>query len=333
MKIIIDKDIPFIDRRLDGLAEVVKVDQNGFTPELVADADALMIRTRTRCCRELLEGSRVSLIATATIGTDQIDIPWCESAGIKVENAAGCNAPAVAQHVISTLLHMGFDGCRMPLGIVGYGHIGTIVADWARRIGWQTLVCDPPRKEAGMADEDYIPLEELLAKSGAVTVHTPMTRTGRHATHHLIGERQLTLMPEGSILVNAARGPIVDNKALLAAIRKGRVRAAIDTWEGEPDIMPELLDAVEYGSCHIAGYSRQGKQRATRMALEALERHFGIEIDKSGLEPDYKAPSTVSAEAIATSYDPEEQTRYLRSCPQQFDRLRAAYELREEPTF
>ena len=166
-----------------------------------------------------------------------------------------------------------------------------------------------------------------------MTVHTPMTRTGRHATHHLIGERQLTLMPEGSILVNAARGPIVDNKALLAAIRKGRVRAAIDTWEGEPDIMPELLDAVEYGSCHIAGYSRQGKQRATRMALEALERNFGIEIDKSGLEPDYKAPSTVSAEAIATSYDPEEQTRYLRSCPQQFDRLRAAYELREEPTF
>lgn len=338
MKIVVDDNIPFIEGRLEGMkgsdtpVEVVYVGQFGFTPEVVKDADALVIRTRTQCNEALLKGSKVRLVATATIGVDQIDMEWCNSHGITVRNAPGCNAPGVAQYVWSALLRMGFDPKTRTLGIVGCGNVGKIVKAWGEALGARVLVNDPPReeKEGNAPGCKFTPLDELLKESDAVTLHTPLTRTGKHPSYHLISEPELSLIGDGKILVNAARGPVVDSAALKQHVTEGRIRSVIDTWEFEPEVDEELLEAVDYGTFHIAGYSREGKQRATRMALEAIEETFGVEIDKRGLEPAYAGTPGLCAEKIVASYDPKEDSDALKEAPHEFDRLRHDYNYRGE---
>lgn len=330
MRIIADENIPFLEGRLEPFAEMTYTDQFGFTPELVRDADALLIRTRTRCDASLLEGSRVRLIATATIGTDQIDIPWCSSHGITVRNAPGCNAPGVAQYVWSTLLRCGFNPATSTLGVVGKGNVGRIVTEWGRRFGAKVIVCDPFRKEEGMTDEEYLPLKVLLSRCDAVTLHTPLTRNGQHPTLGLVGPEELRCLRDGALLVNAARGGVVREEALKEELKRGRLRAVIDTWEREPEIDRELLSLVECGTFHIAGYSRQGKQRATRMVLEAVADHFGITPSLDGLEGEYHEPEGLSPLAVTHSYDPMEDFLPLRDNPELFDRLRHDYNFRGE---
>ncbi len=335
---IVDDNIPFIKGRLEAVGDVRYVDQFGYTPEIVRDADAVIIRTRTRCDEKLLGDSKVRLVATATIGMDQIDIPWCESHGITVRNSPGCNAPGVAQYVWSSLLRMGMMPGVHTVGVVGHGNVGSIVAEWGRALGFDILLCDPPKAALQEAEgfsgrkEDYISLEELIGKADAVTLHTPLTRTGEHATYHLIDSSMVDRMRPGQILVNAARGPVTDTEAFLKAISKG-VRGVVDTWEGEPDLDRRLLEAAEIGTFHIAGYSRQGKERATRMVLEAVEDKFGVEVDKSGLAPAWRPRKEITAGAILESYDPYVDDRALREAPEAFDRLRANYNYRSEPDF
>lgn len=332
LRIIVDDNIPFIKGRLEKIAEVEYTDQSGFTPEMVRDADAVVIRTRTRCNEALLGASSVKLVATATIGTDQIDIPWCAANGITVRNAPGCNAPGVAQYVWSALLRTGFDPAKHTLGIVGCGNVGSIVAQWGRMLGARILVNDPLReKELAQKGWRTVSLAELLGQSDAVTLHTPLTRSGEHPTYHLISAPQLALMKPGATIVNAARGPVTDTAALKDAIRDSHLTAIIDTWEGEPKIDTGLLDMARYGTFHIAGYSRQGKQRATRMVLEAVAGYFGVDIDMSGLEPAYRLPAALSAERIMESYDPAGDDEALRAEPARFDELRANYDYRPEP--
>lgn len=331
MKIIADRNIPFLQGRLEAAGiETEYVDQFGFTPENVSDADALLIRTRTRINENLLRGSRVKLVATATIGMDQIDLDFTRKAGIDVRNSPGCNAPAVAQYVWSSLLRLGMKPGKDRIGVVGKGNVGGIVVEWGRALGFEMLVCDPPRQRAGLRDEEYIPLKELLGNVDAVTFHTPLTRSGEDMTYHLCSTPELDLLKDGATLINAARGEVVDNKALKREVVAGRLKAVIDTWEGEPNLDRELLEKVEYGTYHIAGYSRQGKERATRMVLEALEDKFGLELDKSGLEGRYRMPEHLTAGGIMASFDPMATTDELRSNPEGFDRLRNNYNLREE---
>lgn len=332
MKFIVDNKIPFIKGRLERIGEVVYADPFAFTPQLVKDADALIIRTRTRCDGQLLAGSAVSLVATATIGTDQIDIPWCERNGITVENAAGCNAPGVAQYVWSSLLRNGFDSRKHTLGVVGKGHIGSIVTDWGRRLGFNVIVCDPPRRRSGFTDEEYLSLEDVLRNSDAVTFHTPLTTTGEDATFHLVGSSELRLLKKDAVIVNAARGPVVDNEALAEWLEEGRGKAVVDVWEGEPVINRSLLERAVIATPHIAGYSSEGKQRATRMVLEAVERKFGVSLDKSGLEKSYISSEGAIIPAVITdSYDPAVDTIALRNNPDEFERLRSDYDYRREP--
>lgn len=330
MKIVIDSDIPYIRGRLEPFAETLYVDQWGFTPENVKDADAMIIRTRTRCNRELLEGSSVKAIATATIGMDQFDLEWCREAGIHVRNAPGCNAPAVAQYVWSCLLREGFDPAKHTLGVVGCGHVGSIVADWGRRLGAKILVNDPPKAEAGELEGEHTELADLLAQSDAVTLHTPMTKTGKHPSYHLIGERELSRMRNGAILINAARGPVLETAALVKELEAGRLRAVIDTWEGEPNLNRDLLRLSDIATFHIAGYSDEGKQRATRMAVQAIADRFGLDVDTSDLAPAYTPPAELTAEKIVASFDPTPIMESLRKNPEEFDRLRAAYKFRPE---
>ena len=332
-RIIVDDNIPFIKGRLEPFADTVYADQFGFTPELVRDADAMVIRTRTRCDENLLKGSKVKIIATATIGMDQFDLGWCRDNGITCRNSPGCNAPGVAQYVWSALLRSGFDPERHTLGVVGCGNVGSIVADWGRRLGADVLVNDPPKAAAGASLPGLVELPELLREADAVTLHTPLTRDGEWPSFHLIGEAALALMKPGALLVNAARGPVADNAALRRAVASGHIRAVIDTWEGEPKLDKELLSLLKYGTFHIAGYSLEGKQRATRMVLEAIGEHFGFAPDLSGREGPYKAPARISAKAILDSYNPISDTLQLKADPDAFDTLRANYSFRREPRF
>lgn len=329
--ICVDADIPYLDDRLSGKARIRLLGQDEFSRETVKDADALMIRTRTRCNASLLEGSQVKFIATATIGMDQFDLPWCHSHGIATANSPGCNAPAVAQYVWSSILHCGYRPEGLTVGVVGCGHVGSIVVEWGRRLGARMLVSDPPLQEAGTRDDlHFLPLRELAAECDVLTVHTPYSKSGPHPTHHLIDHSITDSMRHGALFINAARGPVSDNKALLPALREKRIRAVIDCWEGEPEIDREIMQLADFATFHIAGYSRQGKQRATRMSLQAIGEFFGFRPDTEGLEGDYRMPQCLTPERLMADFDPAPITALLRSRPQDFDTLRARYTLREE---
>ena len=330
MKIVADRNIPFIEGRLPGV-DLLRLPAAEIDARAVKDADALIVRTRTRCDASLLGDSNVRLIATATIGTDHIDLPWCGQHGITVRNAPGCNAPGVALYVWSNLLRCGFDPERHTLGIVGRGNVGGIVAEWGGRLGARVLVCDPPRKEKGLSDHDYLPLEEVLAQSDAVTLHTPLTHGGSHPTFHLIDGKSIRNLKPGAVFINAARGEVAETQAIIDAIGEGRIRhAVIDTWEGEPRIDPRLLAIADTATTHIAGYSVEGKQRATRMALESVAETLGIPVDLTGLQGPYTSPAVLTPQLITAAYDPAPMTSALKASPSSVASLRHAYPLHSE---
>lgn len=331
MKVIADKFIPFLQGRLEPFVDIEYIHPDSFSPEVIKGADALLIRTRTKCGASLLEGSDVKFIATATIGMDQFDLPWCASRGIETHNSPGCNAPAVAQYVWSSLLHIGINLNGLKIGIVGHGNVGTIVADWGRKLGAQVMLCDPPKAELSGVGEDYVSLEQLACQCDVITLHTPLTKSGKYPTYHLINEQIIDMMKEKAVLVNAARGSIVDSTAVAEAAKRGSIRLITDTWEGEPaNLNPVILKYSEIATPHIAGYSLQGKQRATRMILEALGKRFNLPVDVSDLPAPYTPWEHISATDIAASYDPIPETIRLKSNPADFENWRDHYQYRPE---
>lgn len=331
--VVVEANIPFIRGLLEPYAQVRYLQPDAVDSRAMADADALVTRTRIRCDRRLLEGSRCRLIASATIGLDHVDMAYCRSAGIAVENAPGCNAPAVAQYVLSSILTVygPQQVAGMTLGIVGVGHVGSIVRDWARQLGLRLLLCDPPRQRAGETGP-FVALDGIAAGADIITFHTPYTRSGIDATHHMADESFFRSLRRRPMIINSARGAIVDNEALTSALVGARVsHAVIDCWEGEPDIDRRLLSAAAIATPHIAGYSREGKIRATAMAVDALARHFGwpsIAVGPGSVPPG--AAPIVSASAILASYDPLRDTDALKSHPEKFEWLRNNYSLRAE---
>ncbi len=342
-KVLIESHVPFTEGAFDGIADAVTLDPGDFTRErlIAEEADAILVRTRTRCDATLLEGTKVSVVATATIGTDHIDIPYCESKGIQVVNAPGCNAPAVAQYVFATALRA--IGAKKPeeltLGVVGVGHVGSIVARWGRQLGFRVIECDPPRelREPGYRAET---LTTLAAEADIITFHTPHTKAGDHPTHHLANERFFNSLRRGPIIINSARGPIVDTAALLYAIDRQLVGGVItDCWEGEPLISRTQLAASVFATPHIAGYSLEGKKRATQTTVNAILRCFGSSRQIDLGVPDGAAES-VTARSITDSYDPANDTAALReayaaaatdeAAAKAFEHLRDSYALRAE---
>ena len=328
-RIIIDNRVPMAGKLLAPVADVLELPAAEITREAVADADALIIRTRTRCNADLLAGSRVQFIGTATIGTDHIDLQWCAAQGIAVASAPGSNAPAVAQWVLATignyLKEKGIKPSDCRLGIVGVGHVGGIVGRWAEANGMGVLRNDPPRAEAE-GSEGFVGLDELLGQSDIVTLHTPLTRSGKHPTHHLIGAAQLRLADRCRLLLNAARGGIIDEAALLKCGFGGDL--AIDCWETEPVPNPELLSRAYVATPHIAGYSLEGKLRASAMIVGRIITHFGFGIATP--ECVFNTPEAPPLSAIMDSYNPLDDTRELRLHPDRFEQLRNSYRLRPE---
>ena len=329
MKVVIDNAIPYIKGILEPYAEVLYREGIDFRQEDVADADLLIIRTRTRCDASLLDSSSVKMIATATIGFDHIDLEYCQKHGIEVITAQGCNAAGVLQWVAAALALLSRkDGWTPPqrtLGIVGVGHVGRLVEQYARAWGFNVLRCDPPRKER--EGGDFITLEELLSRSDIVTLHTPLDRT----THHLINDRTMALMHNDAVLINASRGEVVSTQALLNAPQ----RLLIDVWEHEPEINRDLLAKAIVTTPHIAGYSSQGKANATAMVVRAAAKRFSLPHtdwypEQVRITERQDIDWQTMCLTIQSHCDLEAESQRLKAAPGSFESMRNGYRYREE---
>lgn len=324
MKLIVENKIPHIAPLLAELpVKPLFLSPGAITRDAISDAEGLIVRTRTRCDAALLDGTAVRFIATATIGTDHIDLDYCRWRGITVASAPGCNAPAVAQWVFAALAAVRPDA--RTLGIVGCGHVGSIVERWGRAMGLLVLVNDPPRAlregPGGFCD-----LATIAREADVITFHTPLDAT----TRHLASREFFAALRRRPAIFNAARGAIVDTPALVEALDKGLAgAAAIDCWENEPNISAALLERAAVATPHIAGYSRQGKMRASIMAADALRRYLGM-APTGAAESVHRVPETVSLAEAAASYDIAADTALLRARTAEFEALRNGYSLREE---
>lgn len=340
LKIVADKAIPFLEGVFDPYADMTYLPGDKIGLEDVKDADVLMVRTRTKCNAALLEGSKVKFIATATIGTDHIDFPYCDSKGIVVRNAPGCNAGGVMEYVFSALY--GLASRRSislqgdTIGIIGVGHVGSLIERMGRALGFKILKCDPPRAEAE-GSFGFCDLEYLLQNSQIVTLHVPLDET----TRGMANSEFFSLMQPGAFFINAARGEVVCDGALKAAIPKlGPV--IIDTWNHEPDIDLDLMDKVAIATPHIAGYSYQGKQNGTAAAVRAVAHYFGItELYEFFPKTDLPENEAVKldlkdlnqgeiASVLQYNYPIFTDDFMLRLNPENFDRLRSEYNYRRE---
>ena len=329
MRVLVDRAIPFLQGVLEPFAEVLYLDGNNFTKEAVKGADALIIRTRTRCDKSLLEGSKVQFIATATIGFDHIDLDYCRAHDIAVSTSAGCNARGVLQWVAASLAMLAkrenFSPREHTLGIVGVGNVGRLVKEYAEAWGFRTISSDPPRQER--ENLGFVPLEEVLRKADIVTLHTPLDST----TKHLINSENISLMRSGAVLINASRGECVATEAT----RRNNLTYITDVWENEPNIDKEYLAKALVATPHIAGYSRQGKANATTMAVRAIAKRFDLPLAEwypEGVSP--TTPKAISWEdmcaTIAQYCDLASESEALRSAPQDFEAQRNNYCYREE---
>ena len=336
MKIVVDDKIPYIRETICQLAdEVVFLSGAAITADDVKDADVLVVRTRTRCNQQLLEGSKVQLVVTATIGYDHIDTEWLESAGIRWTNCPGCNSGSVAQYVESTLLLLeqkkGLSLRQSTIGIVGCGHVGSKVKAVAERLGMRVLVCDPPLASTpSPLTSHFVSLDEIVRNSDVITFHVPLTKEGDYATWHLADDDFFHRLSRVPYIINTSRGEVVDNKALLLAIEEGRVRdAIIDVWENEPHPDATLLDKVFIGTPHIAGYSADGKTNADNMVIDAICQQFGLS------HPGIIAPPALPKDFHYTGnplelYNPMDDSQKLKAEPSHFEQLRNNYPLRRE---
>lgn len=355
MRIIIDKDIPFIEGVFEPFAEVVYEKGSAINQTLVKEADALIIRTRTKCNKELLEGSSVKIIASATIGKDHVDLEYCNSHGIQFINAAGCNAGGVMQYVFTALYAVAAKkrlelpvsaGKKMVLGVIGVGNVGTKVAELGEYLGFEVLRNDPVKEREQtlafndgylhLADfKDYYSLEYLLEHSDIITVHVYLDKK----THGMVNDSFFKQIKRGSIFINSSRGEVVDEQSLLLA--KDKLAGLIlDVWDHEPDINRELLAAADITTPHIAGYSYEGKLNGTQMVVCGIAKFFGMEkLKEFSITPETPNINHLTLKGLSQEKIYEnlnnifpifEESKLLRDSPADFEKIRSNYKYRRE---
>ncbi len=295
LHILADANIPHAHDAFSRYGAVTTRSGREITPEALSGADVLLIRSVTQVSPSTLEGTPVRFVASATAGMDHIDARPLAEAGITVAHAPGSNAASVVDWVLAALLRIATEKgeglAGKTLGVVGVGAVGGRLVPRAEALGLRVLRCDPPRASAGDPGP-WSPLAEVLAASDIVTLHTPLAREGTHPTHHLIGDAELVTLQEDAWLINAARGPVVDNEALFRALARGRLGAtALDVWEGEPIPNTSLASRVDIGTPHIAGYAFDGKIRGTVMVEAALR--------------DWLTSRLASGETLPEAWNPE----------------------------
>lgn len=341
MNIVIDEKIPYLRSVLEAMGHSVLPKPGVVIGAAdVADAQALFVRTRTKCDASLLHGSKVRFIGTATIGYDHIDSAYCADNGITWTSAAGCNSGAVLQYVQSVVYlwarDRGVSLEGLSMGVVGVGEIGSKVAAWAREVGLRVLLNDPPRaqREGGAG---FVPLSKIARECDIITFHPTLSCAGEFPSYHLADAAFMASLKKCRLFINASRGPVVDNKALLEAMERGAVGdVVLDVWEDEPKIDECLLNKVYIGTPHIAGYSAEGKMNATRQVLEAFASFSGHdgELPLPAMQP--PSPDKVSAPSLADAllqiYSPQGDSLNLKENPAAFEELRNNYMLRREPS-
>jgi len=308
MKIVADANIPFVKECFSSIGDVTVIGGREMTPWNVADADILLVRSITAVGVDLLAGSKVRFVGTATIGFDHIDLDFLDSNNIGFASAPGSNANSAAEYVIAGLLDVGqrysLDLEDRSIGIIGAGNVGGRVAKKCAAMGMDVYLNDPPlQRQTG--DAKYLPLEKLF-DCDFITLHTPLTFEGRDKTYHWADLKFFKSLKGRCVFINASRGGVVDSSALKSAIRSGRLRAVVlDVWENEPDIDIELLKMVDIGTPHIAGYSLDGKIAGMIMIYRAACEYFAVEpkFDMEDFLPEPAVPELMVNPNVASDQD------------------------------
>jgi len=343
MLIVADENIPLLDAFFEGFGEIRRVPGRSIDRATVEQADVLLVRSVTNVNRALLEGSAVRFVGTCTIGTDHLDLDYFKQAAIQWSSAPGCNARGVVDYVLGSLQTLaeieGADLNQRNYGVVGAGEVGGRLVKVLKGLGWNVLVCDPPRQIA--EDGDYVSLEQIIEQCDVISLHTPLTKSGNGSTWHLLDRQRLNRLKPGTWLINASRGPVVDNAALRdVLLEREDLQAVLDVWEGEPEVDVDLADLCVLATPHIAGYSLDGKQRGTAQIYQAFCAHLGQEasIQLSDLLPPpwlaevHLNASTDPAWALATLcrsvYDPRrDDADFRRSLVGTVEEQRKAFDL------
>jgi erythronate-4-phosphate dehydrogenase len=318
MKIIADQNIPFVEECFSSIGEVTLVGGRQITPELVRGADALLVRSITKVNQDLLAGSRVKFVATATIGFEHVDRDYLVASGIGFASAPGSNANSVAEYIVAALLALGKKYkvrlAGKSIGIVGVGNVGSRVEKKCRALGMRIILNDPPlARQTG--DAKYRPLEELFG-CDFITLHTPLTYEGHDKTYHLASEKFFGLMKNGAVFLNTSRGKVQNEAALKYAMQSGKLSAVVlDVWETEPNVDPWLLQKVDIATPHIAGYSFDGKVVGMIMIYEALCKHFGLDAAKKAA--DFLPAPTVPEIRITADQLAQYEERLIHDAVQQ----------------
>lgn len=340
MRVVADIDIPFLKGVLEPYCEVKYLKGKEITNKEISDADAILVRTRTRCDEELLEGTNVRFIASATIGTDHIDLPYLKKKSINFSNAPGCNAGGVMQYVFTSLFAVAqkkeIDLKNKTIGVIGVGNTGGRVANLGEKLGFRVLRNDPPKAALGGDSSSYCSIDYLLAHSDIITCHVPLDET----TFHLANSHFFSKMKRDTIFINASRGEVVEDGALLAADLKALI---LDVWNGEPsNISEELINKSDIATPHIAGYSYEGKINGTKMIVRSFAEYFRI----SQLYDFSPAMSPTPAIELDAEYDIDNLAErflklfpifqldlQLRNNPLNFEKIRSEYKYRREFTY
>nr|WP_288499817.1 4-phosphoerythronate dehydrogenase PdxB [uncultured Pseudomonas sp.] len=353
MRIVADENIPLLDEFFAGFGEIQRLPGRAIDRAAVANADVLLVRSVTCVDRAMLQGSPVRFVGTCTIGTDHLDLDYFSEAGIAWSSAPGCNARGVVDYVLGSLLvlgeRLGAELAQRTYGVVGAGQVGERLIKVLRGLGWRVLVCDPPRQRA--EGGDYVSLQHIIEQCDVISLHTPLTRDGEFATRHLLDAELLEQLRQGTWLLNASRGEVLDTAALCALLqRRADLHVVLDVWEGEPLVDLELAALCHIATPHIAGYSLEGKLRGTAQIYQAFCRAQGIEamISLESLTPRRwlqrlsiaagSDPAWALATVCRTIYDPRRDDADLRRSlvvdeqarKAGFDLLRKRYPVRRE---
>lgn len=350
IKIVVDEDIPFIKGVLEPFASVSYFKGNKIGPHEISDADALIIRTRTKCDASLLRGSRVGFIASATIGKDHVDLEYCRENGILFTNAAGCNAWGVVQYVLTAIYSLadkkGFDVAEKTIGIIGAGNVGERLASTCESLGLKVLRCDPPVREklakkldfvnggsfsvdrSHLSAEQFYNIKEVVQKADIVTLHVPL----EPSTKSLFNKEMFSEMKPGAVFINSSRGEVVDEDALIFA-REKLSGLVLDVWCNEPEINKRLLKLADIATPHIAGYSLEGKINATIIVIREISKYFKIR-ELSNFSIDYPQYHTINSDnlffLLRETFPIFDEDRKLRDNPSLFEKIRSSYSYRRE---
>ena len=349
MRILADENIPLVDAFFAGFGDIRRLPGRSIGRAALEGVDVLLVRSVTRVDRNLLAGSPVRFVGTCTIGTDHLDLDYFAEAGIAWSSAPGCNARGVVDYVLGSLLALaercGADLSKRHYGVVGAGQVGGRLVEVLKGLGWQVLVCDPPRQAA--EGGDFVSLETILAECDTISLHTPLDA----GTRHLLDAERLARLRPGAWLINASRGAVVDNRALRTLLEsRDDVQAVLDVWEGEPEVDVALARLCRLATPHIAGYSLEGKLRGTAQIYQAFCSHLGqspqVQLDElmppawlSAIELDAGTPPDWALATLCRAvYDPRRDDadfrRSLYDDPETrrlaFDALRKGYPVRRE---